>query len=508
MSKKLNFFFKIKPLLIFFCFLIISIAFYYLFYGKRLQQTPIKFYLFQTSDTHGYLDNVGAGSFGGWLRLGNVMKKQIERVGGYENCLLIDCGDTFQGTVEASETKGKFAIPIMNNLKYDVFVPGNHDFDFGIDNFLTRINGLKADVIAANFVTAVKSQKEILQWKTYTKNNIKIAVIGMTSPYLKYWLWGKGHERYNVASLSETLDKVMPDILKAKPDIIILAIHHGLYNSKRFPGKDNFLRTVIKQYPQIDVVLGGHTHQTYPGEILYNNSVYVQPGAHAQYVSKIEIEVDKTGKKPPQIKTELIPVLSIDQPNKQLVNITSERIRKSKLKREKIIGRTNVYIGDKGIPGDDNKMSELFANAVLSAVKADVAMCTVIRSGYTLSGSITYNDIFNICPYEDTIVILSLNYLELGKIIEEQNTYKDKYRKRLGLHGAGLVENRKNLHCLFNGKDRVNVAFSSYDVAGAGNRYPILKEIAQKSDVGAFDTQILLRSAVVKFFRDKSLEEK
>ena len=134
------------------------------------------------------------------------------------------------------------------------------------------------------WVTSIKHQvssfTKILPWKLYIKNNIKIAVIGMTSPYLKYWLWGKEHENYDVVSISETLGKIMPDILKTKSDIIVLALHHGLYNSKRFPGKDNYLRNIIKKYPQIDIVLGGHTHQIYPGESLYNNTVYVQSGAH------------------------------------------------------------------------------------------------------------------------------------------------------------------------------------------------------------------------------------
>ena len=141
-------------------------------------------------------------------------------------------------------------------------------------------------------------------------------------------------------------------------------------------------------------------------------------------------------------------------------------------------------------------------------------MCTVIKSGYKLCGNITFNDIFNICPYEDTIVILSLNYAELRKIIEEQDIYKDKYRKKLGLYGVNPAEkgkitnlNKQNLLHFFKGKDKANVAFSSYDVAGAGNRYPVLRKIAIKTDARALDTQIPLRDAVVKYIRNKSLEK-
>ena len=131
---------KKKLFLILFCFLVTAIVFYYLFCGKQLQQAPLKVCIFQTSDIHGHLNNKTTEHSNGWLKLGGVLKKEIEEAGGHDNCLLIDCGDTFQGTIEASEAKGEFAISFMNNLKYDVFVPGNHDFDFGLNVFLNRIS--------------------------------------------------------------------------------------------------------------------------------------------------------------------------------------------------------------------------------------------------------------------------------------------------------------------------------------------------------------------------------
>ena len=139
----------------------IIIVFYYLFIYTKTQQLPLKCYVFQTSDIHGHLDNMNTKYSGGWLKMGNTIRSEIEKIGGYKNCLLIDCGDTFQGTIEASEAKGKFASSILNNLKYDIFVPGNHDLDFGLDIFLNRINDINADIIAANLTTNVYLQKKI-----------------------------------------------------------------------------------------------------------------------------------------------------------------------------------------------------------------------------------------------------------------------------------------------------------------------------------------------------------
>ena len=120
-------------------------------------------------------------------------------------------------------------------------------------------------------------------------------------------------------------------------------------------------------------------------------------------------------KNPPQIKMELVPVLPTELPDKQLTAIVADTIKKSNVRRKEIVGKSNTAIGDKGVPGINNRMGELFADAIFQTVKADAAMCSVIKSGYELNGNITYNDIFNICPYEDTIVILSLKFTELKK---------------------------------------------------------------------------------------------
>ena len=494
MNKKFKCWAKIKPVIILLLYLGILIFLLYFLSDYKKNQTSIKLCIFQTSDIHGYLETVSSLHPKEVSSLSNVLAKEIEDSGGYDNCLVLDCGDIFQGTLEASLTKGKSIIYFLNSLRYDLIVLGNHDFDFGYENLITSIDNLNADIMAANLNADIQSTKEIISWKIYTKNSIRVAVIGMTSPYLKFWLWGKGHEKYNVLSISETLKKTLPDILKEKPDLIILALHHGLYNSKRFPGPDNYLRNIVVEYPEINIIFGGHTHQIYPGELLYGNSVYVQPGAHAEYFSKVVVLINKSRSKLPVITTELIPVHNYDNKGVSLKDLNP--------KYDEIVGISKDVINDDGIPGIDSKMSKLFADSIFMRVKVDAAMCTVIKTGSEIKGEITSNDIFNICPYEDSIVILSLNNKELTKIINEQDVYKRKYRKKLGLYWANPIENRKNIILFFKKKNRVKVAFSSYDVAGAGNRYPVLKRIAQKKGVRAVDTQITIRDALFNFFEN------
>ena len=166
---------------IFFLFIIIFLIIIS-FYKIPKENT---FIILQTSDLHSHF-NFEIDLNGGYLKLSSVLKKEVENAGGKKNCLIIDCGDTFQGTVSGTITKGIIPIEIMNHFQYDVFVPGNHDFDFSTDNLVKRIEEFNGDVLSAN----LHIDTSLLSWKSYNFIDRNIVVIGMTSPNLDYWLWG------------------------------------------------------------------------------------------------------------------------------------------------------------------------------------------------------------------------------------------------------------------------------------------------------------------------------
>jgi 2',3'-cyclic-nucleotide 2'-phosphodiesterase (5'-nucleotidase family) len=125
-----------------------------------------------------------------------------------DNVLLIDCGDTFQGNPVSIVEKGNIAAKIMNFLVYDVWVPGNHEFDFGSSNILRLSLLLKSDMLMANVVFNPPSSS-VKTWKLYQKNSLRIAVIGMTFPYLKNSIWGNERGTFDVEGINKALDRVI-----------------------------------------------------------------------------------------------------------------------------------------------------------------------------------------------------------------------------------------------------------------------------------------------------------
>ena len=98
-----------------------------------------------TSDVHCALDtNIGYAGLAAY-------RKQMEEQ--YNYVALVDAGDAIQGGVAGTLSKGVYPRDIMNEMKYDVRVPGNHEFDYGMDNFLKEIAGkATSKYISCNFV--------------------------------------------------------------------------------------------------------------------------------------------------------------------------------------------------------------------------------------------------------------------------------------------------------------------------------------------------------------------
>ena len=453
---------------------------FYSFFHKPNEK---KITIFQTADIHAYLDN----KEGGILKLAELLKKEVKENGGYNHSLLIDCGDLLQGSYEGSETKGKIIIPIFNSMKYDIFIPGNHDFDFGQKAFIRNIDALNCNILAANL--DIKGyDKKIYPWKMYLKNDKKIAVIGMTNPNLTYWLWGKRYEGIEVYPMEKKLMKIIPDILKEKPDLIILAVHQGLYQSKRY-FKGSNLVNIAQKYPQIDIILGGHTHTEYSCKIIGRNTVYVQPGRHGEYLTKINVSF-LDGEK--DISSELISMKNIKHIRSD--EGYSKMVDKLNSDKEKKVRITAISDG------------KLIADIMRKSADSDISFYSVSKSELK-KNIVTVYDLYRLVPYEDNIVKLYLTFNQLRDVIQEQYDYykiQSKY-KIFNLSGINykisksgkitLIKEKKNKNDLY------SIALSSYDLAGGGNRYLLLRSLMLSNSIKKTDTGILIRNAVYNYFK-------
>jgi 2',3'-cyclic-nucleotide 2'-phosphodiesterase (5'-nucleotidase family) len=301
----------------------------------------------------------------------------------------------------------------------------------------------------------------------------------------------------------------MPEIMKTNPDMIILGIHQGLRGAKN---KENNLWLIARNYPQINLVLGGHTHKNIPGKIIGWKTWYAQAGCHAENILKAIVEVDTVTRKV-SIKSGLLPAAG-KPVDKKLQNSVSKFTATTKKYSKEPVGKTLTELEPLNYKAKElqNSLSELFCRAITRKANTKIAFHGTLNWKFSIKGEIREKDIFSLVPYENTIGILELTPDETRRIINEQLSCIKKMNFQppwgiiveVGKDGKVAGQLKFPDGSEWQDGERRKVAFASYYLAGAGGRFPILKKIASEPEVKAKDTGILVRKAMRDYIKKNS----
>src|SRR5881394_3814403 len=155
--------------------------------------------ILHTTDLHGHIlptaDYNGNPDYGGLARCAAQIRRWRRE---NANSILIDVGDVYQGTDVSLRNKGELMIDLFNHLKYDAWVIGNHEFDWGIEPFTNALQKSAMPVLCTNMILNGKSagsssdsQHPFGKVQPFIINEIegiKIAIIGITTPGMSFWL--------------------------------------------------------------------------------------------------------------------------------------------------------------------------------------------------------------------------------------------------------------------------------------------------------------------------------
>ncbi|MGN0777986.1 MAG: bifunctional metallophosphatase/5'-nucleotidase [Aristaeellaceae bacterium] len=181
---------------------------------------------------------------------------------------LVDNGDAIQGEPVGTMTKGEAVVELMNAVGYDVAIPGNHEFDYGMDNFLSLVEKANYPYISANFTYQGELVFQPYVIKEY--DGVKVAFVGMTTPKTftsstpTYFQDENGNYVYGFSE-DESGEKLYAavqsavDAARAEGAVYVVAMAHLGNEDTCAPWRyDN----VITNTTGIDVFLDGHSHDT------------------------------------------------------------------------------------------------------------------------------------------------------------------------------------------------------------------------------------------------------
>jgi 2',3'-cyclic-nucleotide 2'-phosphodiesterase (5'-nucleotidase family) len=305
---------------------------------------------------------------------------------------------------------------------------------------------------------------------------------------------------YTVVPALAQIETIMPRLMAKKPDMIILALHQGYIESD--PRGVNEVAAIARGFPQIDLILCGHTHREIPGRRI-GRSWVVQAGQHAQYLAKVTARIDTDRHRVTAIESELIPAAGESRDPEALTAVQAAVDAAAEYRRRKVCAVTNK-ISSGGMPGVDCHMSEVIARAIAWKTGAEVVFHGKLSTTSWPAGSdLTEGLLFDAVPYANGIGVADLTRDEIAEILEEQLQTRTR-RAYNGLWGVQARADKKTGRVIDlkvpPGK-RLTVAFNRYAIAGGGGRFPRLREILRRPGSRLRDAGVNSRDVLREYVR-------
>lgn len=387
-----------------------------------------------TSDLHGkfypydYAINEESKS-GSVAQIASAVKKYRN-----ENTIVVDAGDTIQDNYAELFFKDKIHPMVlgMNEIGYDVWAIGNHEFNFGVDNLRNIMKQFKAKPLIGNLYNQDGS-KFTDGYTVMEKNGVKIGIIGMCTPNITKWD-SVNLKDYIVTDPVEETKKIVKE-LRDKVDILMVVTHMGEENEYGVPNSG--VNDLAKACPEIDLIVAAHEHKLVE-KVYVNDVLIVENKNSAVSMAKVNIILEKDGDKYKIVdrKAESIKIADYE-PDKEVS-------KKLEPYHQRALKEANIVIGEltggslapeneiEGIPQGQIQPTALidFINEVqMYYTGADVSAAALFNVDANLEpGKIKKSDTALIYKYGNTLYKLEMTGKQLKQFMEWSASYYNTYK--------------------------------------------------------------------------------
>ncbi|MFW5995853.1 MAG: bifunctional metallophosphatase/5'-nucleotidase [Halanaerobiaceae bacterium] len=393
-------------LLIVLCFLSLPVSTDEVEAGEKIVVTHI-------NDLHSMITpfTVDGKELGGIARMATVLDTiRAEN----DNVLFLNAGDIFAGSGEKYQEnyelphfgyRGLLDVELMNEMRLDALVPGNHHYDFGLRWSERILEDAEFDVLSSNAVYRnrpdVEDKNGELMYEPYTVykfDETRVGVIGVsTDDYIQ-------SSQVDEEDQIETLKEQVPRVEK-EADIIIALSHMGRKHD----------REIAQEVDGIDLIVGGHSHTELKTPLQEEGTLIVQAGSFGKSLGKMELEVE--GERIVNRDYELIQIDDSIDPDSEIKDLIAKRERIGEL----------VYSDLSTSEEEQSTLGNFITNAMCWYSGADLAMIdSDLAEGVLERGEITASEFFEVFWPHRSRTIGPEKDLNEKQLIEVVGRHRDK----------------------------------------------------------------------------------
>ena len=325
------------------------------------------------------------------------LAKSYGKMGGLDRCatvikairaarpdaLLLDGGDTWQGSLTAQRTAGQDMVNVMNALKPDAMT-SHWEFTLGIDRVTEIVDGLDFPFLGANIFDAEWDEPAYEPYKMFEVGGASVAVIGQAFPYLPIanpkWMF----PNLSFGVREERMAEVVQEVRDAGADLVVVLSHNGFDVDRKMAGN----------VEGIDLILTGHTHDALPEPVMVGNTLLIASGSNGKFISRVDLDVQNGQML--GFKHKLIPIFSdVIEPDAEVAALIDAEREPFKAELEEVLGTTDSLLYRRG--NFNGTWDDLICNALIDEREADIALSPGFRWGPSLlpGENITREDLHN-----------------------------------------------------------------------------------------------------------------
>src|SRR5471030_792601 len=321
------------------------------------------------------------GRIGGLDRLATVVKQTRAERG--DKVLLLDGGDTWQGSLGANASKGQDMVDCMALLKPDAMT-GHWEFTYGEARVQELIKGLGFPFLALNIRDTEWNEPVFEPMKMFEKGGVKIAVLGQAFPYTPVanprWMMPK----WSFGIREEDVRAHVEKARKGGAQLVVLLSHNGF----------DVDRKLATRVSGIDVILTSHTHDAIPEAITVGKTLLIASGSAGKFVSRLDLDVQNGAVK--GFRYKLIPLFSdVIKPDAEMAGAIAKARAPFAKELARVVGYSEQLLYRRG--NFNGTFDDLICAALLKERDAEISLSPGFRWGTSLlpGAPITVEDIHN-----------------------------------------------------------------------------------------------------------------
>ena len=357
----------------------------------------------------------------------------------FPHLLLLDCGDTIQGTPLVYYHNRKDNSPVdpmmlvMNELRYDSMTVGNHEYNFGLAVLGKARREAKFPWLSANTYRVGTEDTAYEPYIVKEVDGVRIGILGLTTPGIPAW---ENRENYAGLEFRDPVDEAAKWVLilrgREHVDAVVVAMHMGLEEDLGTgKGKigdvphENAALAIARRVPGIDLILMGHTHRDVPS-LVVGGVLLAQAGRWGDHLVEADLYFSRDGSGGWTLIGKAAQSLPVgkDTPADPRILALAEPYHKEALAwLDRPIGTSDRVI-EAGNSLRDSAMLDLIQRAQLEAGHADVSLASSFNPHARIpAGPVTVRDIAGLYVYENTLYVIEVTGAQLRAALEHSARY-------------------------------------------------------------------------------------